>query len=641
MDDRRDSSTPCIASAPERGLREAADVALRTGRLDQAAALYERVLEADPDDAEALFRLGVLHHRRGELDRAMEPLTRAVAIAPDHVMARTTLGIVLVALNRPAEALAHCREAARLRPGEAVFHSNLANVLRLLRHFDQARAAYAEAIRLDPNLAIAHAHLGLVLVEQNDIDGARRAFARAVELDPTRARFWEYLADLHGLVDQHDAAIPCWERVLALSPSPRARPHVALGWALQEEHRGDEAEAHFRTAASIDPHDPQPWINLGYLHEERGRAKEAEQALRTAIALDPQSDAAHARLASLLRDRLPAADLAALDARIADPHAQGKRRTRLLFARAQVADSVGDFALAARCAREANALQDELTPAYARFRPAEHDRYIDRIVRAFDAAFFARIAGAGLTTQRPVFIVGLPRTGTTLLEQVLASHPGVQGLGELRLACRMLAMPGHALGPSATLDDCVAQLDRVSVRRLAVAYERQIRAMAGAGSTAERLIDKQPDNIVYLGFLLALFPRATVIHCRRDPRDVALSCWMTAFEGIAWSNRPEHIAAKFRAVARVVEHWRTVLPATIHDVHYEELVSDIEGVSRRALATMGLDWDPACLEFHRNARTVRTASVNQVRRPLYTRSVARWRNYESELADLFAALPQN
>jgi Sulfotransferase family len=156
---------------------------------------------------------------------------------------------------------------------------------------------------------------------------------------------------------------------------------------------------------------------------------------------------------------------------------------------------------------------------------------------------------------------------------------------------------------------------------------------------AERIVDKMPDNYMYLGFLAALFPQAIFIHCRRDLRDVAVSCWMTDFRSIRWANDPAHLAARFRQYRRVMDHWRAVVPVPVHEVSYEDAVADLEGTARRLIAACGLDWDPACLEFHQTRRPVRTASVAQVRQPIYKQSVARWKNYENPLASLFAALP--
>jgi hypothetical protein len=159
------------------------------------------------------------------------------------------------------------------------------------------------------------------------------------------------------------------------------------------------------------------------------------------------------------------------------------------------------------------------------------------------------------------------------------------------------------------------------------------------GGRADRIVDKMPDNYLYLGLLAAMFPNAVFIHCRRDLRDVAVSCWMTDFRSIRWANDPMHLASRFGQYRRLMDHWQTVLLATIHEVHYEDSVTDLEGVARRLLTACGQEWDPACLEFHRTQRPVRTASVSQVRQPVYRRSLARWKNYENELSELFSALP--
>ena len=228
----------------------------------------------------------------------------------------------------------------------------------------------------------------------------------------------------------------------------------------------------------------------------------------------------------------------------------------------------------------------------------------------------------GLETRRPVFIFGLPRSGTTLVEQVLASHPRVHGAGELRLGRRSFEAIPAVLGRRERPVECVAGLDAGALRLLA---ERHLEQLAlRDGGRADRVVDKMPDNYLYLGLLAAMFPGATFIHCRRDLRDVAVSCWMTDFRTIRWANDPAHIASRFHEYRRLMDHWRAVLPVPVHEVDYEETVADLEGVARRLLEACGLEWDPACLEFHRTERTVRTASLSpgppadlhDLRRPL-------------------------
>ncbi len=185
--------------------------------------------------------------------------------------------------------------------------------------------------------------------------------------------------------------------------------------------------------------------------------------------------------------------------------------------------------------------------------------------------------------------------------------------------------------------ECVAALNAASFKRVAAQHLERLRMVAG--DRPERVIDKMPDNYIYFGFLTTLFPRGTFIHCRRDLRDIAVSCWMTDFRSMMWANSPEQIASRFRLYGKVMNHWRSVVTAPFVEVDYEETVDDLEGVARRVIAACGLQWEPACLEFHRTERPIRTASVTQVRQPVYKQSVGRWKNYQDSLADLFGALP--
>ena len=376
------------------------------------------------------------------------------------------------------------------------------------------------------------------------------------------------------------------------------------------------------------------------MHEELGELAEAESAFRAALRIQPRFVAAHARLATLLRGRLSDGDRAALEERLANPKVSGEGRGNLLFGLAHVLDGRGDYARAADCLREANALAREHAKRRHRdYDPAQHEQFVDNMLEASDAAFFARTADGGSDTRRPVFVFGLPRSGTTLIEQMLASHSRIQGAGELRLVRRSFESIPTLLGRSDWPIHCLPHLDAAAVRLLAEQHLQWLREHEDG--KPEHIVDKMPDNYLYLGLITALFPNAVLIHCRRDLRDVAVSCWMTNFRSIPWANDLEYIATRFAQYRRVMDHWRSVLPATLHEVDYEETVSDLEGVARRLVKACGLEWEPRCLEFHRTRRPIRTASVTQVRQPIYTQSLARWRNYERVLADLFARLPES
>ena len=231
-----------------------------------------------------------------------------------------------------------------------------------------------------------------------------------------------------------------------------------------------------------------------------------------------------------------------------------------------------------------------------------------------------------------MFIVGLPRSGTTLIEQILASHSQVFGGGEIKLAHDTMAALG---GQGADPIEGLRQLDRQTAHRLASRHLERLRAFSPA---ALRIVDKMPDNYLLLGLLASLFPRAKFIHCRRDLRDVAVSCWMAHFQEIRWANDQQHIVSRFHAYQRIMAHWRKVLPVPLLEVDYEETVADLEGVARKLVAWCGLAWEPKCLEFHQTKRPVRTASAVQVRQPVLRTSVGRWKHYEQALAPLFARL---
>jgi hypothetical protein len=318
-------------------------------------------------------------------------------------------------------------------------------------------------------------------------------------------------------------------------------------------------------------------------------------------------------------------------------------RANLLYSLAHARDARGDYTEAAACLERANALAlKQRIKQNQNYDPAEHSRYVDRLIEGFTPELFERLKGAGHDTDRPVFVVGMPRSGTTLVEQVLASHTRVHGAGELRLVRQMFdAMPG-VVGRDDGLLPCLTALDTAGVFELGQRHQaslHEILERVRPGFAPCRVVDKMPDNYLYLGLLALVLPRATLIHVRRDPKDVALSCWMTNFRSIRWANDPTHLIGRFREHERVTEHWKKVLLTPLHEVFYERLVDDFEDEARRLVTACGLDWEPACLQFHQTSRPVRTASVTQVRQPLYRKAVARWKHYEILLADLFAGLP--
>ena len=623
------------------------------GRFDEAVAQYRAALEMRPGFALAQNNLGTSLRALGRMEDALAAYRAAVALDPALALARSNLGQALVDEGQAEEALPHCLEAVRLQPGLPAAHNNLGNAFRALERWDEARAAYGAALRLTPNQAPhkarIQANLGLSLQLEGHRDEALACYRQAAACGAEDFETWRILADAHAVADDYAAANPCCLRLIALRPEVAAG-HCQLGLALREEGRLGEAAACWARALELQPDHVDTLLNQGMLHEELGDLAGAEACFRRAQAAHPRAPGPLARLAILLRGKLPDADHEALQRRAGEPLADGPR-SALLFGLAQVCDARGEFAAAAACLADANALALRQRRKEGKFYdPAEHRGLVERIIAGFTPELFRRLAGAGDQTQRPVFVFGLPRSGTTLVEQVLASHSQVYGAGEMRLAGEAFTSVPKVLGMADEMSTCLEALDAAAVRKLSGQYlqglqailadspERQRPPLAESRG-ADRVVDKMPDNYLYLGLLALLFPRATFLHVRRDLRDVATSCWMTEFRQIRWANDLDHLAERIINYRRLMQHWQAVLPAAVHEVVYERLVDDFEPEARRLTAACGLEWEPACLRFHQTARPVRTASVLQVRQPLYRSALARWKHYAAPLAELFSRLP--
>jgi tetratricopeptide (TPR) repeat protein len=641
---RYDLAVNCCLDAVRLGLNDAAvhnnlGLALEDlGRHSEAALAFRTALEIRPDDAMVHTNLGTVLRILEEREQALDHFRRAVAIDPNLAPAQTNLGQLLLDLGQAELALPHCQQAVILAPELPEAHNNLGNAFRVLGRYPEARSCYREAIRLRPLLAQACVNLAQTLQQEGQWDEALHWLRKAREIEPRSLVYLALVAEAAVERELFEEAIGCYQKMLQID-STLAATHNALGWLLQETGHLDESEKHLRECLSLRPDFAIAHVNIGGIQEKLGDLAAAEASFRAAIADEQSRSPALARLAVLLRGDLPDALIELIEERLAGPDRSDPFRVNLLFGLAGVWDGRQSYPKAACCAREANELaRIQLEQRNRPYQAEEHERLVSALIRSIDRPFFARLARAGLETRRPVFVVGLPRSGTTLIEQILASHRQVLGAGELTLARQDFeAIPGLLDRGELPAAECMGLLTENAIEQLAADHNRRLDELDN--SNAARIIDKMPDNYLHLGMIAALFPNATLIYCCRDFRDIALSCWLTGFRSVRWTNSIEHIASRFEQHVRLMDHWPSVLPVPIHQVEYEETVADLEGTARRLVALCGLDWDPACLQFHHTRRAVRTASFAQVRRPVYASSVARWKNYQAELADLFAALP--
>jgi tetratricopeptide (TPR) repeat protein len=613
-------------------------VLMAQGKHQAAADSFRQALAIKPDVAAVHNNLGNALRLAGDKEAARTAYERSVELDPGSAEAQTNLGQLLVEKGDADKALAYCREAVRLNPNLPEAHNNLGNALRESGDLVEAKAAYSEALRLNPSLAVTYNNVGQALQEEGKLGDAVVWYRQAIERDPACARIQANLASALTEQDKHDEAARHFEAALCLEPD-NADAHNGLASVRNEQNRFEDALACVREAVRLRPGFAAAHANMGSILEVAGDLEAAQASWRDAIRLAPGYAAAHSHLATHLRDRLPEEEFVALERLLDNPKLTEGPQCVLHYGIAQVLDARGQYAPAADHLRKANALRGKLwRKRNDAYDPDRHHQFVNNLIGSFTPDYFERVRGFGLPSHRPIFVVGLPRSGTTLTEQVLASHSRVFGAGELRLIPDTFVRLPEILNRNETPPvECLPLLDPPAVQRIAQAHLDQL---AERDATALRVVDKLPDNTLYLGWIATLFPNAKIVHCRRDLRDVALSCWMTNFAQLHWACDVDHIASRFRNYQRIMEHWRKVLPCRLLEIDYEEMIHDLESVSRRLMEWCGLEWQPACLDFHKTKRPVRTASVSQVRQPLYAKSAKRWKHYENALADLFSQLTQ-
>ncbi len=605
------------------------------GRVAEARDALSEAVRLNPGFAAAHNNLGNALRMLGSREDAIAAFRRAIAAEPAYGEAHSNLGQLLLEQMNVADALEHCRRAVALLPNMPQAHNNLGNALREAGLLGQAKRSYAQALHLNPRNGMILGNIAQALQEEGRLDEALTWYDRALQADPSSARTYANLGSCLAEQERKVEARTAYEEALRRDPT-WADANAGLAGILRDEGEYEQAIAHCRKAISTKPELSAGHAGIGQAYMELGRLGEAEQAFRDAIRRDPENGSGYASLGALLRGRLPDEDLARMQL-LAGTLVRKSRLMPLHFALAHVLDARGQFAEAAEHAAKANTLQQEQSLNQDRaFDLEQHRSFVEKICSTFTPEFFERSRGVGIDNQVPIFILGLPRSGTTLVEQILASHSLVQGGGELPFIGECFDALPAICGVNAAPLECVPQLNQKSAEEVARRYLERLPRL-GAGKT--RITDKMPDNYLHVGFLHLLFPRARIIHCRRDLRDVALSCWLTNFRSIRWASTEEHIAERIREYLRVTHHWNRVLPNRMLEIQYEELVENQETTVRRMLDWVGFAWDDACLNFQANPRPVRTASVVQVREPVYRRSVGRWRAYYPFLRGLFDQVP--
>ena len=601
----------------------------------EAAAAYRDAIELRADFPLAHNNLGGVLRELGQTDEALAAYREAVRLAPKLPLALSNLGQILLEKGEKDEAEKYCKEAVRLAPNFPEGLSNLGNVLRAKDNLKDAKECYRIAMKMRPNVAMIHGNLGQALQQEGNLDEAIKSYNQAIALDPKAPRFESYLASALAEKEDWNAAAEHFRKALALKPDFHEALN-GLGGVLHEQGDIKSAIQAFEDALKIKPDFADAFSNLAGVYSELGDMEKANDFYREALRCDPDYAGAYAVLATHLRDKMPTEDIQKMNDFLAREHLSEWKRSTLHHGLAHYYDAKKEYTLAAEHSAMGNKYRLEVWTRQGKtYSRDDHTSFVSFLIKQFQPPFFERVKGWGLDTEVPVFIFGMPRSGTTLLEQILGSHPKMFGAGELPITKDTFDQVPKWMNVQAAPSVCMPQITREVIQQ---AGREHLSRLLPHCPTAERIVDKMPDNYLWLGFIAAVFPKAKLIYSKRDVHDIAVSCWITNFKAIRWSCTQEDIASRIKNHLRLMDHWRSVLPIPMLEIEYEQTVEDLEGVARKMVEFCGMEWDPACLAFHESKRTVRTASLSQVRQPVYKKSVQRWKNYEEPLKAMFSIL---
>ncbi len=642
---------------------------INTGHIDQAEAICRSAINRNADDINMVALLGAILLKGKKLTEAEAFLRRAIQLAPTFAKPHEDLGQLLLLKGDAGEAARVLKTATRLDPELEMAHFNLGKALSMLGMGQEADAAFERSFELNPERkklaqAADHQHagrlaeaerlyreilrdnpgnvdavrlLGTVAMQNERIYEAERLFRRATANAPD---FVLAQLDLgRALKEQNrlEEAIEQFKKVIRLEPD-NVPAHYLMASSLSLAARTYDAVEVYQKVLELQPRHAGAMLGLGHMLKTVGRQEEAIEAYRNCIRQLPQNGETWWSLANLKTYRLTDADICEMEALVAerdDPERDISETSvvNILFSLAKAWEDREDYDKAWGYYHEGNQRQRVLE----NYDPVRTETVNDRIIEVFDRDFLAKNSGLGHPSDEPIFVVGLPRSGSTLIEQILASHSRVEGTSELPYAGLVTTSLNRNRADGINYPDAVLELGEEHFKRLGQDYLDFARIHRTEGRPV--FIDKMPNNFPTIGFLHLILPHSKIIDARRYPLDSCLSCYRQLFaRGQNFTYDLTDIGEYFLQYERMMDHWHEVLPGRCLTVQYEEVVTDFENQVRRLLDYCGLPFEEACVNFYKTERPVRTASSEQVRQPVYRKSVNRWRHYEDHLGELIEVL---
>ncbi len=599
------------------------------------------LLDARTIPAAHLALVGDCERHRGHWRKAISYYQKAIDVDPSFAKAHLNLCPILNHLGQSEDAIEHGLQAIEHSPENLLAYKNLGDCYVSCERFNDAMNIYAEGFEINPEFLPLLASIGRSWIIQGEYEEAWTWFQKILESEP------DNLASTLGSAEVLNGKGDSGAALELLEPMLDEINYDAEALLITAECYWDEGDAEtalnsLERVLELEPQRSGVYSRMGQIYSSSGDMKKAEEMYKKGLEKNPKCVSAISGLATNLRGKC---DEGVID-RIFELFKQGNLNDSSLgslnSALSYYYDGKGEYSRAAESIVKANDFHWKAKSVRGwRYNPAEQSKYIDDLKMSFSQEFFDKHYGIGDPSATPVFIVGMPRSGTTLTEQILGRHSKVLGIGERPYAGRSFGVFNQSLHQEkmslqAGLKNISQEfVDEVSKEYLSI-LDGLVQKSGKEG--VSRVVDKMPDNYSSIGWILTIFPNAKIIHCKRDFRDVAFSQWQTQFAEIRWASHQDHILERFKDYQRVMNHWREVLPSQILEIEYEDLVANQEQVSRKMFEHIGLPWEDECLKFYDSDRLVRTASISQVRKPIYKGSVQKWKRYEPYMKDFFNSL---
>ena len=581
-----------------------------------------------PKDAESHYNLGNTLRLMGKLDDAEKSYERAVALRPNFAEAHNNLGNTLRKLGKLEAAAVSFEKVIALKPGSAEAHCSLGNAFQGLGRFDAAEASFRKAIEMAPNFASAHNHLGSNFQELGKSEQAEANFRTAIELQPNFAQAYNNLGvslQEQGKLENAEAA---YNEAIALDPD-FAEAHCNLGSTLYDLRKPEESEESYLKAITLKPGFARAHCNLGIMLQEQGRFEEAKASFTRAIEFEPSYVEAHRHLSSIKEFRVKDEHYQKMLKLYLDKDISDAERCQINFSLASACENLGDFKQAFTHYCEGNQLRKNSLSYDIRGDIELFEQLKSNYKRLKQHALGPGNLSSSKKSPKPIFIIGMPRSGTTLVEQIISCHPQVLGAGELPFA--------EQLGGS-----IASGLSIITLENLLNFRNQYLTKLQNLSTGKAFVTDKMPQNFRYVGLLSAVFPEAKIVHVRRDPAAV---CWANfkqyfVSDNLGYSCDLNDIIQYYKLYTELMAFWKDAIPKRLYDIDYELLTVYQKDETSKLIEYLDLDWDERCLHPQNNKRSISTASYAQARGEVYQGSSQKWKLYKPFLDDALAHLDQ-